>query len=105
MSKNKKLGFRDVVQTLYYRELIQNEHNLSIINSMTGDQQQFNSWDEFLELTSDSIAAILNELESELDCEHCGQDDIGYRQGDYPIDVIEWDGDSERSMYLASKIN
>jgi hypothetical protein len=105
MSNDKRIGFRDVVQTLYYREILQNDFNLNVINKNMAKDESFNSWDNFLSQPQEFIAQILSNCESQLDCEVQGQDDIGYRQGGYPIDIIQWDGDNDLSMFRARKIN
>lgn len=99
----KKVGFRDIVQTLYYREILQNDENLRIINSY--HRSKFSTWDEFLSLEQTEIGALLKECESDLDCEPIGQDDLGLRQGGFPIDVIAWEGGDERNILKATKID
>ena len=99
----KRVGFRDIVQTLYYREIVQNDENLKIINSY--HSSKFSTWDEFLRIEKSEIGAILKVCESELDCEPLGQDDLGLRQGGFPIDVIAWEGDEERNVLTATKID
>ncbi len=100
---HKSIGYRDIVETLYYREILQNDENLRIINSYT--HPQLSSWKDFHSLEQSKLANILRACEGELECEPKGQDDLGLRRGGYPIDVIAWEEGDDQQMFSAAKLN
>ena len=50
---HKSIGYRDIVETLYYREILQNDENLRIINSYT--HPQLSSWKDFHSLEQSKL--------------------------------------------------
>mgnify|MGYP003352632321 CR=1 FL=1 len=49
MINDRRLGYRDVVQTLYYHEIAQHDDNLTVINNIMEEGEEFATWEEFLE--------------------------------------------------------